>query len=50
MPYSRRIVEVLSTCIPTSSLVVVPGVTHFMSYQEPAVFNAAVLDFLAQSR
>ena len=27
-----------------------PGVTHFMSYQEPAVFNAAVLDFLAQSR
>ncbi len=24
MPYPRRIVEVLSTCIPTSSLVVIP--------------------------
>jgi pimeloyl-ACP methyl ester carboxylesterase len=48
MPYSRRITDVLARCIPTSRLTVVPQVTHFMSYQEPAVFNEAVLDFLAQ--
>lgn len=48
MPYSRRIVEVLAECIPGSRLVVLPGVTHFMSYQVPDVFNEAVLDFLAQ--
>jgi pimeloyl-ACP methyl ester carboxylesterase len=48
LSYSRRIVDALAGCIPGSRLVVLPGVTHFMSYQEPAVFNAAVLDFLAQ--
>jgi pimeloyl-ACP methyl ester carboxylesterase len=50
MPYSRRIVEALAPCIPASRLVILPGVTHFMSYQEPAVFNATVLAFLAQHR
>ena len=50
MPYSRRIVNALSQCIPASHLVIVPGVTHFMSYQAPTVFNAVVLDFLAKYR
>jgi len=48
MPYSRRIVDVLARCIPSSRLVVIPAVTHFMSYQQPDIFNEAVLDFLAQ--
>lgn len=48
MPYSRRIVDVLSTCISTSRRKVISGVTHFMSYQHPAVFNEVVFDFLAQ--
>lgn len=48
MPYSRRIVDMLASCVPDSSLVVVPSVTHFMSYQAPCVFNDAVLDFLAR--
>jgi pimeloyl-ACP methyl ester carboxylesterase len=48
MPYSRRIVDVLAGCIPSSRLVVVPSVTHFMSYQEPDVFNGVVQDFLAR--
>jgi non-heme chloroperoxidase len=47
MPYSRRIVDMLAACIPGSHLVVIPSVTHFMSYQRPDVFNEAVLDFLA---
>ncbi len=48
MPYSRRIIEALAECIPGSKLVVIPHVTHFMSYQEPDVFNEALLNFLAQ--
>ncbi len=45
-PYSRRIVDVLAGCIPGARRVVVPGVTHFMSYQEPTAFNELVLAFL----
>jgi pimeloyl-ACP methyl ester carboxylesterase len=48
MPYSRRIVEVLAACIPGCHLTVIPGVTHFMSYQAPDVFNETVLDCLVQ--
>jgi pimeloyl-ACP methyl ester carboxylesterase len=48
MPYSRRIVDRLAGCITGSRLVVIPSVTHFMSYQVPELFNEAVLDFLAQ--
>jgi pimeloyl-ACP methyl ester carboxylesterase len=48
MPYSRRIVELVAGCVPGARLVEVPGVTHFMSYQEPDVFNRIVLDFLAE--
>jgi pimeloyl-ACP methyl ester carboxylesterase len=47
IPYSRRIVELLAGCIPGSRLAVIPSVTHFMSYQEPEVFNDAVLGFIA---
>jgi pimeloyl-ACP methyl ester carboxylesterase len=50
MSYSRRIVEILSGCIGGSRLLVIPGVTHFMSYQHPEVFNDAVTQFLAQHR
>jgi len=48
MPYSRRIVDVIASSIPGSRLVVIPGATHFMSYQAPDLFNEAVLDFLGQ--
>jgi pimeloyl-ACP methyl ester carboxylesterase len=48
MPYSRRILDRLARCIPGSRLVIIPGAMHFMSYQEPDVFNKAVMDFLAQ--
>jgi pimeloyl-ACP methyl ester carboxylesterase len=48
MPYSRRILDSVAGCIPGCRLVVIPGATHFMSYQAPDVFNEAVLDFLAQ--
>jgi len=49
MSYSRRIVDLLVRCIPDSRLIVIPRVTHFMSYQSPSVFNEVVLDFLAQN-
>ena len=48
MPYSRRIVEKLRECTSGCRVVVVPSVTHFMSYQDPTAFNGVVLDFLAQ--
>ena len=48
MPYSRRIVDRLAACIGGSRLVVVPSVTHFMSYQEPDLFNDVVLDFVSR--
>lgn len=46
MPYSRAIVDRLVACIPTSQLLVLDGVTHFMSYQAPDRFNQAILAFL----
>ena len=48
MPYSRRIAELVAGCVSGCRLVDVPGVTHFMSYQAPSVFNGLVLDFLAE--
>lgn len=48
LAYSRRIVELVAGCLPDCRLVDVPGVTHFMSYQAPAVFDQIVLDFLAE--
>jgi pimeloyl-ACP methyl ester carboxylesterase len=48
MPYSRRIVDKLEQCISGSRMVDIPGVTHFMSYQNPTVFNSVLLNFVAQ--
>jgi pimeloyl-ACP methyl ester carboxylesterase len=48
MPYSRRILRRVAECIPGCELKVLPGVTHFASFQAPSVFNAAVLDFIAR--
>lgn len=48
MPYSRRIVDRLAACIGGSRLVVIPSVTHFMSYQEPDLFNDVVLDSVSR--
>jgi pimeloyl-ACP methyl ester carboxylesterase len=48
MPYSRQILDRLAACIPDSRLLIVPSVTHFMSYQAPAAFNEAVLEFIAE--
>lgn len=47
-PYSQRIAERVARCVKSSRLVVVPGATHFVSYQQPAVFNEIVLRFLAE--
>ncbi len=47
MSYSRRIVDSLAQCIPAARLLVIPGVTHFMSYQMPSAFNELIMDFLA---
>ena len=47
-PYSQRIAERVARCMPGSRLVVVPGATHFVSYQQPAMFNEIVLGFLAE--
>lgn len=46
MPYSRRIAQALAACIPISHLLDMPGVTHFVSYQHPNMFNQALLEFL----
>jgi pimeloyl-ACP methyl ester carboxylesterase len=48
LPYSRLIVDRLAECLAGCRRVVVPAVTHFMSYQAPTIFNQVVLDFLAQ--
>lgn len=48
MPYSRTILDRLAACIPECELVILPAVTHFMTYQAPEPFNRAVLDFQAR--
>ena len=45
--YSRAMAERIVACIPGARLEVVPGVTHFMSYQAPAMFNERLLEFVA---
>lgn len=37
----------LSDSIPGARLVTLPGVSHFAPLQRPALFNRALLDFLA---
>jgi pimeloyl-ACP methyl ester carboxylesterase len=46
--YFALINEVAVRCIPGSRLLIIPQVTHLMSSQNPAAFNEALLQFLAQ--
>lgn len=46
--YYSLINEILVRCIPGSRLVTIPKATHPMSIQNPAAFNKALLQFLAQ--
>jgi len=46
--YFSLINEVIVRCIPGSRLVIIPQATHPMSLQNPAAFNEALLQFLAQ--
>jgi pimeloyl-ACP methyl ester carboxylesterase len=46
--YYSLINEVVVRCIPGSRLVTIPKATHPMSIQNPAAFNEALLQFLAQ--
>jgi pimeloyl-ACP methyl ester carboxylesterase len=41
-----RINDEVGRCIAGSKLVVIPRASHPMSYENPADFNRAVLDFL----
>jgi pimeloyl-ACP methyl ester carboxylesterase len=36
----------MAAAIPGAQLVILPGVSHFGMWQDPALFNKAVLDFL----
>jgi pimeloyl-ACP methyl ester carboxylesterase len=38
--------EYLARAIPGAQLIILPGLSHFAMLQNPAVFNAAMLDFL----
>jgi pimeloyl-ACP methyl ester carboxylesterase len=46
--YFALINDVVVRCIPGSRLVTIPNATHPMSSQNPAAFNEALLQFLAQ--
>ena len=46
--YFALINEVVVRCMPGSRLVTIPQATHPMSIQNPAAFNEALLQFLAQ--
>ena len=46
--YYSLINEVVVRCLPGSRLVSIPQATHWMSIQNPAAFNEALLRFLSQ--
>jgi pimeloyl-ACP methyl ester carboxylesterase len=46
--YFALINEVVVRCIPGSRLLIISQATHLMSSQNPAAFNEALLQFLAQ--
>ena len=46
--YYSLINEGVVRCVPGSRLAIIPKATHPMSYQNPAAFNEALLQFLAQ--
>ena len=39
--------EMLARVVPGAQLLILPGVSHFAMLQDPAEFNAAVLNYLA---
>jgi pimeloyl-ACP methyl ester carboxylesterase len=43
----RSHTEEMARLIPGAKLIILPGVSHFAMLQNPKLFNAAVLDFLA---
>jgi pimeloyl-ACP methyl ester carboxylesterase len=43
----RAHTEMMAGLIPGARLIILPGVSHFAMLQDPALFNAAVLGFLA---
>jgi pimeloyl-ACP methyl ester carboxylesterase len=45
--YMRICAEAVHRCVAGSRLVVIPNARHAASAQNPAGFNAAILDFLA---
>jgi pimeloyl-ACP methyl ester carboxylesterase len=45
--YCSLINEVVAQSVPSGRLIVIPGGAHLMSYQNPTVFNEALLEFLA---
>jgi pimeloyl-ACP methyl ester carboxylesterase len=47
-PYYSLINEIVARCTPGSRMVIMPKATHPMNYQNPAAFNEALLQFLAQ--
>ena len=48
--FFAKINELAGRCIPGSRELVVPEAAHVMSWDNPAAFNRAVLDFIAQQR
>lgn len=47
LPDFRAVAELLHQRIPRSTKLVIPGVGHMSNMEDPARFNASVLDFLA---
>ena len=43
----REHTEELAREVPGAKLLILPGVSHFAMLQNPALFNQAVVDFLA---
>ena len=43
----REHTEEMAKLIPGAKLIILPNVSHFAFWQDPALFNKAVLDFLA---
>ena len=50
VPYFRIVADALTYGIPGARKVVVPGGGHIVNLVEPALYNRAVLDFLATSQ
>jgi pimeloyl-ACP methyl ester carboxylesterase len=42
----RAHVEAIAKLVPHATLVVLPGVSHFVMWQDPEAFNRTILDFL----